>query len=140
MNEIVKNNNSEKFIFTPKQVSYINWLANPNRKGTKEAIAKSKFNYSYRALRKWEQLPGFWDLVWDRFVNYYLQGELPEVNQILIRKAKDGDMQAINKVYEIAGKILENQTSQQVNNYFVQIINNFKDEDGSSNKIDGKNP
>jgi len=87
---------------------YIEYLANPNKKQTSIEFAKSlgyKGKDPDRQLQYFRNEKGFWDKVWDRFINHYLQGELPEVNTALIDKAKTGDTKAIEMIYKVAEKI-----------------------------------
>ena len=91
-----------------KMQKYIEFLANPNKKQTSEEFAKSlgyKGKDPDRQLQYFRNEEGFWDKVWDRFINHYLQGELPEVNAALVNKAKSGDTKAIEMIYKVAEKI-----------------------------------
>ncbi|MBC7239373.1 MAG: hypothetical protein H5T71_04655 [Chloroflexi bacterium] len=88
------------------KIAFIDWLANPESEGTQQDFAR-EFKVHEGTLSDWKNEPGFWDRVWERFTDFYLQGQLPAVNRALIRKAKAGDYQAMQLVYKVAKRITD---------------------------------
>lgn len=88
------------------RLDFINFLANPDESRGQLDFASEK-DINEATLSIWKHEEGFWDKVWDLFVSYYLQGQLPAVNRVLIRKAKRGDKDAMDKVYKLAGRLTD---------------------------------
>lgn len=88
------------------KLAFIDWLANPESEGSQQDFAR-QHGIHETTLSDWKNLPGFWDRVWERFTDFYLQGQLPAINRALIRKAKAGDRQAIELVYKVAKRIAD---------------------------------
>lgn len=90
---------------------YIDYLADPENYGgmTKTEFARKvlrfKGNNVLRSLSDYQHEKGFWDAVWDRFTNYHLQGQLPEINRKVVEKAKAGSQWAIELVLKMAKRL-----------------------------------
>jgi hypothetical protein len=88
------------------KIAFIDWLANPESKGSQQEFAKAHGVHE-TTLSDWKNEKGFWDKVWERFTDFYLQGQLPAINRTLIRKAKAGDRHAMELVYKVAKRITD---------------------------------
>lgn len=76
---------------------------------TKKDFAKKvlllRGNNASCQLSKYSKEPGFWDDVFELFTDHYLQGQLPEINRQVVKKAKDGSQWAIELVLKLAKRL-----------------------------------
>lgn len=88
--------------WTPKQIHMLALLADPIDKRS-DAEKCTEVGVTQTTLWRWKKKPGFIDKIHDISLNY-LRERLPYVNYSLLRKAVNGDVQAMKLIYEILGK------------------------------------
>lgn len=93
--------------WTPKQLKYIKFLADPEESRSKSQFAQ-EIKVSLRTLFRWQEKEGFWDAVYE-LAMVHLKAELAPVLQALAKQAGKGDVSAIKLLLQHTGKFLERQ-------------------------------
>ena len=91
--------------FTPDQRKYLDWVATPKslrNPKTVDLFAKS-IGVDRTSLWRWSKLPGFTEEV-AQSGRSYLKSELGEIFGALVKRALDGDVQAIKLALEVSGE------------------------------------
>ena len=88
---------------TSKKLKFLIALSDPDDQRTQGEIAK-ELDVRPETLSRWKKAQGFLDAIWSTAL-YHLEPELLTVMQILIGKAKAGDLPSARLLLEIAGKI-----------------------------------
>ncbi|GFP23352.1 hypothetical protein HKBW3S09_00819 [Candidatus Hakubella thermalkaliphila] len=89
--------------WTPKQLKYIKFLADPEESRSKSQFAQ-EIKVSLRTLFRWQEKEGFWDAVYE-LAKVHLKGELAPVLRALARQARKGDVSAIKLILQQTGKL-----------------------------------
>ncbi len=91
--------------FSPEQRKLIELLANPERKLTAEQLAE-EIGVSQTTIYRWKKSPHLIHAV-NQLAYHFLQTELPEVYQSLVKKAKSGNVRAIEIMLKYVGGFVE---------------------------------
>lgn len=87
------------------QLEYMAWSALPKseRKPATEAEIAAKVGVDDRTLRRWKQLPGFWDGVRDE-ARANLKSSIGRIYDALIKEAEAGSYQHVKLALEMLGE------------------------------------
>lgn len=102
---MAQNAQPNKTEFTADQRKYLDWVAMPKsmrNPKTVDLFAKS-IGVDRTSLWRWSKLPGFAEEV-ARSGRDYLKSELSEIFGALVKRALDGDVQAIKLALEVSGE------------------------------------
>ena len=114
-------------VLTPKQLQFIELLADPaSYNMTREQIAK-KLGVKVRTIDYWRQnIPDLWERVYEiaqREVKRYI----PKILDTIAKKAADGDIQAARLLFEHLGKITQKvEVSVKLPQVFVELYEQRK--------------
>lgn len=90
-------------MFTRKQLHYIEFLANPEERGTKVQFAQD-IGVSLRTLFRWQNLAGFNNAVYERAM-FYLNARLPKTLIALGKASEKGNVEAMKLILQHCGKL-----------------------------------
>lgn len=92
-------------VWSASQLKYMAWSALPSseRKPTTEAEIAAEIGVDDRTLRRWKQLPGFWDGVKNE-ARANLKGSIGRIYNALIKEAETGSFQHIKLALEMLGE------------------------------------
>jgi hypothetical protein len=124
--------------WTAEQIAFARWLGDPYRQGTKKDFA-DMLNVAAGTLRKWEQIPGFLDLVYEEAVKN-VNAHWPDMYKAAIQKATGGDMRAFELLLKVTGKyvdeqVISHQFGQQLIADLVGIISSVCGECPNRNRL-----
>ena len=110
--------------FTRKQLKYIEFLANPEKRRTKVQFAQD-IGVSLRTLFRWQEKEGFSDAVYE-LAMFYLGTDLPQVLSDMRRASRKGSVDAMKLILQQTGKLRKEPEQE------VRVVLSWDEEDMAS--------